>query len=142
MNLAQVPWLELALVFSLLGGIWISQMREAHRAARASLVFTGAVLFLSIMASAVFLLGFVATSSQGMQIKLFGRNVFEIDALSAPLVPAVALLHFLTSLATARTKMRRFSFSWSLVAESIRLATFSCKEPRTLIALLIISVIP
>ena len=59
-----------------------------------------------------------------------------LDELNAPLVPAVALLHFLTALATARTKMRRFSFSWSLAAEAIRLATFSCKEPWVLIGLL------
>ena len=32
--------------------------------------------------------------------------------------------------------MRRFSFSWSLAAEVIRLATFSCKEPWVLIGLL------
>ena len=57
-------------------------------------------------------------------------------------MPAVALLHFLTALATARTHMRRFSFSWSLAAEAIRLATFSCKEPWVLIGLLAVSTIP
>ena len=34
----------------------------------------------------------------------FGRQLFALDELSAPLVPAVALLHFLTALATARTQ--------------------------------------
>ena len=38
----------------------------------------------------------------------------------------VALLHFLTALATGRTKMRRFSITWSLAAEAIRMATFGC----------------
>ena len=57
-------------------------------------------------------------------------------------MPAVALLHFLTALATARTHMRRFSFSWSLAAEAIRLATFSCKEPWVLIGLLAVSTVP
>jgi NADH-quinone oxidoreductase subunit M len=38
--------------------------------------------------------------------------------------------------------MRRFSFSWSLVAESIRLSNFSCTEPWIIIALLAISTIP
>jgi NADH-quinone oxidoreductase subunit M len=38
--------------------------------------------------------------------------------------------------------VRRFSFSWSLAAEAIRLATFSTKEPWLLIALLCASTIP
>ena len=38
--------------------------------------------------------------------------------------------------------MRRFSFSWSLAAEVIRLATFSCKEPWVLIGLLVVSTVP
>ncbi len=54
------------------------------------------------------------------------RSLLELDELNAPLVPAVALLHFLTALATPRTNMRRFSFSWSLATEAIRLAMFSC----------------
>jgi len=46
----------------------------------------------------------------------FGRQLFAVDQLSAPLVALVALLHFLTALATGRTKERRFSRSWSLPA--------------------------
>jgi NADH-quinone oxidoreductase subunit M len=38
--------------------------------------------------------------------------------------------------------MRRFSFSWSLAEETIRLATFSCKDPWLLIGLLTASTIP
>ena len=54
----------------------------------------------------------------------------------------MALIHFLTALATSRMKMRRFSFTWSLAAETIRLAMFSCKEPWVLIGLLAASTIP
>ena len=57
-------------------------------------------------------------------------------------MPAVALLHFLTALATARTKMRRFSFSWSLAAEAIRLAMFSCKASWLLVGLLALCTVP
>jgi NADH-quinone oxidoreductase subunit M len=62
--------------------------------------------------------------------------------LNAPLVPAISLIHFLMALATSRLKMRRFSFSWSLAAESIRLAMFSSKQPWLLIALLAASAVP
>ena len=68
--------------------------------------------------------------------------MLQLDELSAPLVPAVALLHFLTALATARTKMRRFSFSWSLASESIRLAMFSCRASWLLIGLLTLCTVP
>ena len=80
--------------------------------------------------------------SWSAQPYLFGRQVLALDDLSAPLVPTVALLHFLTALATARTHMRRFSFAWSLAAEAIRLATFSCLEPWPLIGLMAASTIP
>src|SRR5216683_5509326 len=73
---------------------------------------------------------------------LFGRRLFNLDEFNAPLVLAVALLHFLTALATARTMMRRFSFAWSLAEETIRLATFSCNVPWVLIGLLAVSTVP
>lgn len=143
MNLLHAPWLELAILISLLGGIWISQVREAQRAAVMGLIFTGAVLVCSILASmGVYLNLGGETFPENMQTRFLGKSVIALDEVSAPLVPAIALLHFLTALATARTKMRRFSFSWSLVAESIRLATFGCKDPTTLVALLAISVLP
>jgi NADH-quinone oxidoreductase subunit M len=72
-----------------------------------------------------------------MQNWLLDRRFLEIDALSAPLLVLVALLHFLTALATGRTKMARFSFAWMLGGESLRLAIFGCKTPSILIHLLI-----
>ena len=72
---------------------------------------------------------------------IFGRRLFALDELNAPLVPAVALLHFLTALATARMMMRRFSISWALAAETISLASFSCKEPWVLVGLLVASTV-
>ena len=74
--------------------------------------------------------------SLSIQPLLFRPSDLRLDELNAPIVPTVALLHFLTALSTARTFMRRFSFSWSMAAETIRLLTFSCKEPWVLIALL------
>jgi NADH-quinone oxidoreductase subunit M len=57
-------------------------------------------------------------------------------------VALIALLHFLTAMATGRTKMRRFSLAWSLVSESVQLAMLSCTEPWLLIGLLVACVIP
>jgi NADH-quinone oxidoreductase subunit M len=73
---------------------------------------------------------------------LFRDQPFRLDDLNAPLLPAVALLHFLMALATARTHMRRYSVSWSLAAAAIRLATFSCHDPWMLVGLLAIATVP
>src|SRR5262249_26572655 len=70
------------------------------------------------------------------------RHPSRLDTPSAPLVVVAALLHFLTALVTPRTKMRRFSFSWSLFSEAIRLATFSCQEPWVLIGLPAANAVP
>src|SRR5262249_27654989 len=70
------------------------------------------------------------------------RHPSRLDTPSAPLVVVAALLHFLTALVTPRTKMRRFSFSWSLFSEAIRLAAFSCQEPWVLIGLLAANAVP
>jgi NADH-quinone oxidoreductase subunit M len=144
MNLLQLPWIELAIAAALIGSPFISMLRDPDRAYRWGLVFTGASLAFSIMAWLVFDAGvsFAETPRFSVQPRLFGRRVFALDELNAPLVPAIALLHFLTAMATARSHMRRFSVSWSLAAEAISLAMFSCKDAWILISLLSLSTIP
>lgn len=144
MNLLSLPWLEFAIGISLAGSPLVSRLRDPNRAYRWGLVFTGLSFSCTFLAWLSFYLGADPGQSARLSVQpwLFGRQIFVLDELSAPLVPAVALLHFLTALATARTHMRRFSFSWSLAAEALRLATFSTKDPWLLIGLLVISTIP
>jgi NADH-quinone oxidoreductase subunit M len=144
MNPLHLPWLDLSVLLSLLGALWVSQLRDPFRAARWGFGFTGAVFGCAVLAWLSFYVGVPAEASDpySLQLRLCGRKFLWLDELSAPLVPAVALLHFLTALATARTKMRRFSFSWSLAAQSIRLATFSCVDLSLLVSLLAISTVP
>ncbi len=144
MNFLQVPWLEIAIVVALLGAGAVGTMRHPSRAYAWGLSFMGAAFLASALAALGFYLRVEESpvAAWSFQPALFGRRLFTIDELSAPLVPAVALLHFLTALATARTKMRRFSLSWSLTAEAIRLATFSCTEPWVLIGLLAACTVP
>lgn len=144
MNLLHLPWLEGSIVIALAGAIAVGWMRHPNRAYPWGLGFTCVAFFCTMMAC----LGFYLKGSGpplelwNFQPVLFGRRLFVLDELSAPLVPAVALLHFLTALATARTKIRRFSLSWSLTSEAIRLATFACTEPWVLIGLLASSTVP
>ena len=144
MNLLQLPWLELTIGLALIGSASVAQIREPNRAYRWGLAFTGGSLACSLLAW----LGFYAEATQGslegysIQPWLFGDLPFRLDELNAPLLPAVALLHFLTALATARTHMRRYSVSWSLAAGAIRLATFSCHDPWMLVGLLAVATVP
>jgi NADH-quinone oxidoreductase subunit M len=144
MNMLYLPWLELSIAVALLGSLCVSRVRNPYHAARWGMAFTGITFACTLLAWLSFYLGVSPEmmSRWSPQHSLFGRRIFTLDELSAPLVPAIALLHLLVAVATSRTKMRLFSFSWSLASESIRLATFACVEPWVLIALLVIATVP
>lgn len=139
-----LPWLELSLVVALLGALCVGPLRNPARAWRWGLLFTGATFVCTLLACLGFYLCrlYGDDASWSFQSHFLGWNLLSIDELSAPLLPVVGLLHFLTALATGRTKMRRFSLSWSLYSEAIRLATFGCSVPVALVALLTISTVP
>jgi NADH-quinone oxidoreductase subunit M len=141
MNLRNLPWLELAIALTLLGSPCISRVRNPDRAYRWSVAIIGASFGCTVLAWLAFYVG-VPTESLvrfSIQPSLFGRQIFMLDELNAPILPTVALLHFLTALSTSRTFMRRYSFSWSMAAETVLLLLFSCEEPWILITLLSIS---
>jgi NADH-quinone oxidoreductase subunit M len=144
MTIWYLPWLELAIAFSLIGSVWVSRFREPARAFFWGLGCTGAALACALLAWLGLVLGLAPAAGAGWSVQpyLFGRPLFAVDQFSAPLVALVALLHFLTALATGRTKMRRFSLSWSLACLAIRLAIFGCKEPWVLIGLLAAETVP
>lgn len=139
-----LPWLELAILATLVGALFVSRFRDPLRAWSWGLAFSGAALACSLLSCLGFYLCQFANVDDdwSFQAALLGRQLFELDELSAPLIPLVALLHFLTALATGRTKMRRFSLSWSLVSEAIRLATFAAIDPWLLIGLLAAGTVP
>lgn len=143
MSVWEAPWLEVAIILPAIGALWVSRFRNPLRAFQWGLAFTTATLAATLLAWIGFL---VEPSAAGdglsVQPRLFGRQLFGLDELSAPLVALIALLHFLTALATGRTKMRRFSLAWSQVSESVQLALLSCAEPWLLIGLLVACVIP
>ncbi|MFO0952849.1 MAG: proton-conducting transporter membrane subunit [Isosphaeraceae bacterium] len=144
MNPLQLPWLELAILVSLVGSVVVSQVRAPERAARWGMVLTGAAFAFAFLAWLGFYLGVTPDqiARYSFQVRFFGRQPLAVDELSAPLVPAIALLHFLTAVTTARTKMRYFSFAFSLASEAIRLAMFSCKASWLLVFLLVICTVP
>src|SRR5690349_7967357 len=102
MNPLSLPWLELSVAVPLVGAVLVGRMRSSYQAGRRCLIWTGAALGCAVLAWLTYYLGHQPRWEALPRV--FGRPVLALDELSAPLVPAVALLHFLTVLATARTK--------------------------------------
>jgi NADH-quinone oxidoreductase subunit M len=143
MSVWEIPWLELGIAVALAGSACVSGLRRPVVAFRCGLVFAGATLACAVAAWFTYEPGLSpADEANSVQPFLFGRRLFAVDQLSAPLVALVALLHFLTALATGRTIMRSFSLSWSLAAVALRLAIFSCTQPWPLIGLLAAETVP
>lgn len=139
-----LPWLELAILFCLLGGAWVGRLRNPHIARNWALLFSGLALIATTGAWLDFdyLDAKQADDTFHLLSHLAGHELLVMDELSAPLLPLAALLYFLVPLATLQTKVRRFSFAWNLVSEAIVLAMFSCLEPWGIIALLAVGTIP
>jgi NADH-quinone oxidoreductase subunit M len=141
------PWLELAILLPLVGAAVVRRFVDRYEAWKWSLVFSGLTFLLCAAAWQDFGLmpdALEADDRWHLMSRLLGldHEVFVIDHLNAPLLPMMSLLYFLANLATLRTKIRRFSFSWALLAESLVLATFSCKTPWILIGLVAVGTIP
>lgn len=137
MNLFSLPWLELCLVVPIAGAACVRLSRDTMSAYRCCIWFVGATLACSVMSSIGYFSGQVATDGTSALWDWTGRRILAVDELNAPLLPLVALLHLLTVIATARTKMPRFSFAGLLVGAAVRLGAFASAEPWLLVALLV-----
>jgi NADH-quinone oxidoreductase subunit M len=129
MTLFDLPWLDAAIAVPLGGAIGAAQARSVEAAYRWSKAATAIALLAAVVAGVSFEAGYSQRSR-------WLESGLRLDSLSALLFPLAALLHFLTVLATARNKAPRFSFTGTLVGESLRLAIFACTQPWPLIALL------
>jgi len=142
MTFFQVPWLEISLMLSLVGAVAVSQVKDHIRAAGWCLGFSGATLACTVMVWLGHRLHIAPTAEWNLTPRLLSGSLFGVDELSAPLLPLVALLHFLTALSTARTKMPRFSFSGLLLGNFLRMALFASMNSWMLILILALTAIP
>ncbi len=140
----QLPWLELAILIPLLGTLALLFVRDPETAWKRMLVICSLVFLCAVGAWLDFshLHTFEAHDHWDIVSRLLGPDAIVIDELSAPLIPLAALLYLLTVVSTLRTKVRRFPFAWTLVSESILLATLSCRDPWGVIALLALQTVP
>lgn len=132
-----LPWLELAVVTPVIGAVLVWPLRDPERSRKRTLLVTGLTLLLTAGAWVDFSsLQAVEAYDRPSLLPAFLNNLLVIDVLSAPLLPLTALLFFLMTLATLRTKVRRFPFASNLLSLSLLLAMLSCRQPWGIIALL------
>jgi NADH-quinone oxidoreductase subunit M len=138
------PWLELTILTPLIGALLIFRLRDPEAARKRALIVTGLTLVLALGAWEDFstLHTFEAHDHWDVISPILGEDAIVIDELSAPLLPLAALLFFLTTLSTLRTKVRRFPFAWTLVSLTLVLAMLSCRSHWGVIALLAAQTIP
>ncbi len=139
-----LPWLELSIVVPLLGAIGLQFFKDVRLARQWCLIVSTITFAFTLAEWEDFsLLGtYEAHDHWDLTRIWFGRELLVIDELSAPLLPMIALIFTLVTATTLRTKMRRFSFAWTLVSLSLTLGIFSCKEPWLLIVLASLHTIP
>lgn len=144
MSELHLPWLQLLVLVPAVGALWVGRIRQPDVARKHCLTFTGLTLLLAIGAWQDFysLNAVSAHDPSDVVAALLGDTVLTVDRVNAPLLPMAALLYFLTSFATLRTKIRRYPFVWALASEAILLATFSCTSAWGIIGLLAIGTLP
>lgn len=139
-----LPWLELSVLIPLIGAVCVSQLRNRDLARTVSIAICSVTLFCAAGEWVDFetLSAFEAHDHWDVLQFIFHGDVFVVDELSAPLLPLAALLYLTTVMTTLRTKVNRFSFGWTLFAESVLLATLACRHPWVIILLLAIATVP
>ncbi|MCH5376044.1 MAG: oxidoreductase, partial [Planctomycetes bacterium] len=139
-----LPWLEIAILTPVIGALLTLGVRDPEVTRRRALIASGLALIAALGVWRDFntLQSFEAHDRWDILSPLVGADMVVVDELSAPLLPLAALLYFLVILATLRTKVQRFPFGWTLVAESLLLAMLSSREPWAVIILLAAQTIP
>lgn len=139
-----LPWLHIAIVLPLVGALATTWMSDAEVVWRRALVTTGLVLVVTMIAWAQYELSgaAVAVDRWDPMQNLLGPDSILMDEINAPLLPLAALLYFLVTLATVRTKVQRFPFAWNMVSLSLLLALLACVNPWAIAVLAVLQVIP
>jgi NADH-quinone oxidoreductase subunit M len=139
-----MPWLEICIFTPLLGSLAVSRMKDRYQGRKWCVYITGLTFIFAALEFTDFYLQGAKHASDAFHLtrRLFGQEWFTIDQFSAPLLPLMALMYFLTSLTTLRTKVRRFSFASTLFSEAVTLSLYSCEAPWIIIALVAIGAVP
>lgn len=144
MNIYSVSWLELTVLVPLAGAVAVALCRTDATRRRWGIAITGAALGCSLLAWIGHETGASPGGSAAWELftRAFGFRLFALDGLSAPLLPLVALLHFLTVLATTGSNHTRWSVPLLLAGEAVQLAALGVRDPWPLTLFLALGVLP
>ncbi|VTR97764.1 proton-conducting transporter transmembrane domain-containing protein [Tuwongella immobilis] len=138
MNILNYPWIDAAVLLPLLGALLTLGIRDRQRCAAWTLSVTVAAFGCALLAWLAEDLAYDSPWS----IRVQGKPIFFLDSLNAPLVVAVALLHALTVLTTAKNRLPNLPFTLVLVGDAIRLAIFASNGRSILVLMLVLGIIP
>jgi NADH-quinone oxidoreductase subunit M len=127
MKFSAIPWFELTLALPLLGALVVAFFKTASEALRASLCFFVAAL--------------LAAAAASFQHGAGALKHFAVDDLAAPMLPVLAMLHLLTLLGTAKSRVSPKFCVRLLLAAFVSLAAVTCHTPWMLVTLLVIGVL-
>lgn len=142
MNVLHWPWLELAILTPLVGAALVFRLCDSQVARRWCMAFAGATLVFTVGAWLDFSFTHAELAHDPGPFANSLHDFLEVDALSAPLLPLAALLFLLVAMATLRTKIRRFSFAWTLVSLGVTLAVLTCRNPWGIVGLMAVHSVP
>ena len=129
MNLSAWPWLELTLLLPLIGAAVAALIKTPNTAARSSLGFLIGTLACATGAGITFTEGTVRS-----------WHGFAVDEVSAPMLPAFALLHFLTLLGTAKSRVSPMVCVRLLLAAFVNLGAVTAQDGWGIVTLLALGV--
>lgn len=127
MNLSSLPWLELSLLLSLVGAVVAAFIKMPGLALRACLGFLLAILLCATAASLSMGAGWL--------------KHFAVDDLAAPMLPVLSMLHLVTLLGTAKSRVSPLFCTRLMLATFVSLAAVTCHESWMLVSLLVIGVL-
>ena len=144
MDAFHFPWLLASITVAMGGAAWVRQQQDTATAHIAA-VISAIVVLLFVCAAEV---DFRLLEQPGVGVAVdplsrwLGWPILALDEINSLLLPYAALLSLLLLVGAPRVKMKQFSLERTLVSEAIVLATFSCREPLLLAALLVGGMLP
>jgi NADH-quinone oxidoreductase subunit M len=138
------PWLVLMLAAPLIGAIALRRRARGEQARREALIAAGVALFASLLplVERSLSVGEVLADPLDPGRPLFGKALFEVDELSAWLLPFAALLFGAALLVAPRRAFGDAFASRLLLAEGLVLATFACRRPAAIALFWALSIVP
>ncbi len=129
MNALTLPWLPITLLLPLVGAVVVAPFKDPTRAARWTLGFLIATFLTAIGTTTLFLVvGPLGSRLAG----------FRVDNIAAPMLPVLCVLHALTLLGTAKSRLAPRFCVRLLFSASATLAAVTTQSGTVLILLMVI----